>query len=231
MSDKIPPWDCRNDEMRNRFKDWTIKQLKLLDEQPPSADQKQFELDMMTDDGYNEDALNNDKRMRDPIINAINDAIRGRKADPADKMFHASFGKAVVDEATDFETLVKLVESHPMHTRFALWQLWLLAHRPPPDKKDKKGEQKKNNRGRKAGEPGRDSPSPYEREQLRYAAEDEQRIRWIWKHTHPARKQNRKEKPTALEIAAELNGITPSDLINWKKSHQLLTFCVLERPT
>jgi hypothetical protein len=208
----FPRWDCRNEREQNELKRWTLEQLRLLDE-PTGAD-IQFELDLVNDDSYANltSTYYGDALMRGRIINAI----RGYKFDDEEYQ----------DKAPNFETLVQLIGNEPKWFRFALQQLWQLAHRPPPPGK-------KDSRGRKPGEPRPTDYTTEEREKLDEALHDVSRIRWIWKHKHPAKRQNRTQSPTAEEIAAErhcLDDIAkrrckagePSDpvqlLHNWRKS-------------
>jgi hypothetical protein len=204
---KLPRWDCRSAHDQMLLEEWTNKQLNLLDE--PTASDLQFELDMANDDTF-ADAVSKDLG-RTLIRGRIINAIRGYKETAEEKRFHAAMG-IKVDVAPNFSNLVQLVGNKPEWFRFALWQLWQLAHRPSVIGK-------KNNQGRKKGESRPSDYSPLERDILSDASNDVDRIRMVWKRHF--KKQNRSERqpPTAVQIAARRYGVGERLLMNWRSNH------------
>ena len=205
--DQLPRWDCRSERDQKLLENWTNQQLDLLDE--PTASDLQFELAMMNDDNYNSEVSKHASRriVRGQIIRAI----RGDKAGTNERKLLRAIG-INVDEAPNFDVLVQLTSNNPELLRFALWQLWQLAHSPPP-----KG--KENNRGRKRGESRPSDFSPEESAALSDASLDVDRIRNIWKRH--LRKMNRSERhpPTALQIAARRSGVDVDKLRSWRSNH------------
>lgn len=205
--DQLPRWHSQSERDQKLLEDWTNEQLDLLGE--PTASDLQIELAMMNDDGYN-NAVSKDASRR-IVRGQIIRAIRGNKAGANERKFLRASG-IDVDEAPNFDVLVQLTGNNPELFRFALWQLWQLAHSPPP-----KG--KKNNRGRRRGESRPSDFSPEESAALSDASQDVDRIRDIWKRRLGRMNRSERQPPTALEIAARRNGVDEDKLRSWRSNH------------
>jgi len=206
-ADKLPRWDCRSEREQSLLEEWTNKQLDLFDE--PTAYDLLLELDMANDDSFN-DAISKDLGrliLRGRIINAI----RGYKANAEEKKFRSAMG-VKADEAPNFNNLVQLVGNKPEWFRFALWQLWKLALRPH-------AAGKRNNRGRKKGEPRPRDYSPIEREILSDASNDADRIRAVWKRHFGKQNRSERQPPTSIQIAARRHKVDEGQLINWRRNN------------
>jgi hypothetical protein len=190
---KLPRWDCRNEADRKHLEEWTLDQLRKLDN----------ELDKLNDQLVTERDIEMMEAMQSDYFFKW-----------SEEQFKRDQQRARVIQAVkakDTRLLLRLTANDP-----ELQQLWLLTlkRRGRP-----KGSRKTDIVGKKriisadiVGE---------EREVLEYADADVPRIYDLWQRQLGHR--NRKESPTAVEIAARRWGVGVAKLRKFRKNFSVLT--------